>query len=133
MSFLKKLGQVLVAGTKIVTPWGSLLDAILPSKAAAITSTVIHDLPSITAIVAQVEAIGAVLKPDGTATLTGPQKLAASAPLIGQILLSSQMLTGHKIADPALFQKACTEFGQAACDLLNSLDADGVKTANIPS
>lgn len=117
MTFLKKLGEIILKFTEIATGIGPLLSTAYPQSATAVT-TVTSDLSQIAQIIAQVEAMGQALN------IAGPQKLTAAAPLVAQIVLSSSLLVNQKIDDPVMFQKACTEIAGGVADLLNSLKAN---------
>ena len=123
MTFLKKLGQVLLNVAGIAIGLGPIVGPFLGSQFGKIADTVINDLTSIGGIVTQVEVIGQATG------LTGTQKLQAALPLVSNIIKTSELVAGKKIADPAMFTKACQEFAQAAVDLLNSIHPDEVKTA----
>lgn len=114
MTFLKKIGSLLVQGVAVISGLTPLLKVVLPNAAGTI-DTVTNDLQAFKTIIVTVEGMGQAVG------LTGPQKLAASLPSIEQAILSSAALVGHKINDEALFKKAVGEYAQATADLLNSL------------
>lgn len=117
MTFLKKLGEILVKGLEIATGIGPLLQGSFPSAAGTI-GVIENEFNQIANIVVTVESVGQALQQPG------PQKLAAAAPLISQVIMKSSLLANRKIADPVLFQKAVTEIGGGMADLLNSLKDD---------
>lgn len=122
MTFLKKLGQLLFQVVGIITGVGPLLVPFLGSgKAAQAVSTGINDLTAMGQRVVEIET--AVQTPG-----SGPQKLAMVIPLITNIVRTSEMVIGHKVANDALFAKACQEYAQATVDLLNSLHPESIKT-----
>lgn len=119
MTFLKKLGVLLVNLAGIAAGVGPLLTPFLGSgKVAAGVGTVVNDLTAIGSTVVQIETAFAGLPP-GT---TGAQKLAAAVPLVGNIIKTSELVAGKKIKNEALFTQAITEYTQATVDLLNSID-----------
>ncbi len=114
MSFLSKLGSILLKFTEIATGIAPMAEAALPGQASAI-QVVSKDLAEIAQIVVTVETVGQAL------TVPGAQKFIAAAPLVAQVVLQSSLLTGRTIADPVLFQKGCSELGGGMADILNSL------------
>ncbi len=114
MSFLKKLGQIVVKGLEIVTGFAPVVQSLMPNSTTAI-QTVSQDLAQIASIITQMEAVGAALG------LAGPDKLRGASPLIAQVILSSSMLANHQVADGALFTQGCTKIGDGMADCLNSL------------
>jgi len=126
MTFLKKLGTILLNVAGIAIGVGPLISPFLGSgKAGSVSGTVVNDLTAIGGIIVQIEtAFGAV---PGS---TGAQKLQASIPLIANIIKTSQMVVGKKIANEALFTKSVQEYAQATVDLLNSLDQSAATPAS---
>lgn len=120
MTFLKKLGSVLATVTGLFMGFAPLLTKQYPQTGEVVT-TVSKDLAAIGDGVAQIEAIGQLQG------LSGEQKAKALGPIVAQIVLSSSLVAGKKIADPALFQQACTNLGGDVADILNSLHEDGVE------
>lgn len=125
LTFLKKLGQILVKVIQVETGIGPIIQPLLGSgKAATTINTVTNDLTSIGQIIVQIETAFAAIP-----NSTGAQKLQAAIPLVGNIIKTSELVVGKKIANEALFTQAIQEYTQATVDLLNSLDASAVKTA----
>lgn len=125
MTFLKKLGQVLLKIVGIAAGVGPVIQPFLGSGAAATTTaTVTNDLTAIGSVIVQIETAFAAIPGS-----TGAQKLQAAIPLVGNIIKTSELVTGKKIANEAMFTQAITEYAQATVDLLNSLDEGAVKTA----
>src|SRR5882724_1372611 len=123
MTFLKKLGTILANVAGIAIGVGPIIGPFLGSgKASQVTGTVVNDLTSIGALIVQIETMGAAVG------LTGPQKLQAAIPLIGNIIKTSEMVAGKKIANEALFTQAVQEYAQATVDLLNSIDQGEAKS-----
>ena len=125
MTFLKKLGQVLLKVVGIAAGVGPIITPFLGSgKAAQITGTAVNDLTSIGSLVVQIETAFAAVPGS-----TGAQKLQAAIPLVANVIKTSELVAGKKIANEALFTQACTEYTQATVDLLNSIHPDEAKTA----
>lgn len=128
MTFLKKLGQFLVQGIAVATGVWPLVSGFFGSgtKVAQTATTVINDLTQIGQVVVTMETAL-------TATGSGADKLKAAIPLVANIVRTSEMVSGHKVANEALFTQACQEYVQATADLLNSLDSATVKSAGTPA
>jgi len=116
LTWLKQIGLDIVKGVAAAITGGEKVIV----NALTAPGTLTSDLKDIIAAVRDVEAISATLK---SKTLTGPEKLAAAAPLVQQVVLNSEFMYGKKIADQALFNEAVQGFTQAAVDLANSLEA----------
>lgn len=87
--------------------------------------TVINDLTSIASVVVQAEAL---LQGPGN----GASKLAAAAPLVTTIIKTSELVSGHKIANESLFIQGCTNLTSAVAQILNSLDSGTVQSQGNP-
>lgn len=120
MTFLKKLGSILLKATQIAAGIAPFAEALLPNEAGKI-QVASQDLAQIATIITQVETIGQALGQPGTAKLTG------AAPLVAQVILQSSILANHKIANPTLFQQGATKIADGMADILNSLQ-DQVQT-----
>jgi hypothetical protein len=119
MSFLKKLGSIILKVSEIVIGFGPAAAMLIPgTKDDKIIQTISVDLAQIAQIIAQVEVFGQAL------SLPGAQKLQAAAPAVAQVVLQSSIMVNHKIANPALFQTGCTKVADGMADILNSLKAD---------
>lgn len=123
MTFLKKLGSIIAKGVQIALGVAPAFEGLMPASTAAIVQ---QDLTQLSGIITTVEAMGQAL------SLSGNQKLTAAGPLVAQLIMQSSVMVGKKVADPTLFQKACTEYAQATVDLLNSLHADNAQTQSVP-
>lgn len=124
MSFLKKLGQVLVKGLQIVTGLGPVVTQYAPNAAGTLTA-VEDTLGQIIAAVQSAEAMGAAL------TLTGPQKLTAAAPLVEQAVLALFKARGWNIGDETAFKAAVAKLTGDVADLLNSVNDGSVQTTGV--
>src|SRR5678816_1560535 len=104
---------------------GPLITPFLGSgKTASVVGTTVNDLTAIGGIIVQIETAFAAVPGS-----TGAQKLQASIPLIANIIKTSQMVVGKKIANEALFTKSVQEYAQATVDLLNALDQNAATPA----
>ena len=122
MTFLKKLGEFLAKAVALAAGIGPLITPYLGSKGGQAVSTTVNDLTSIGQVVVQAEAM---IQTAGS----GASKLAAAAPLVQQIVMTSELVSGHKIANTALFTTSCQQITSAVAGILNSLDPGTVKTA----
>ncbi len=122
MTFLKKLGSILLQATEMWAGFAPVITQTLPGASGPI-AVVSKDMAAIAQIVVEAEAMGQALAQPGTA------KLAAAAPLVAQIVLQSSIMADRKIADPALFNKGCGELAGAMADILNSLH-DNIDTTS---
>jgi hypothetical protein len=126
MSFLKKLGTALAEGIAVATGIWPLVSKFFGSATAQTTgNTIINDLSAIGQIVVQAEAM---FQGSGT----GASKLAAATPLVANVIKTSELVSGHKIANEAGFTTACQEITSAVADLLNSLDPGSIQTQGKP-
>lgn len=114
MTFLKKLGEIIVKGLGIATGLLPLVQQLSPGQ-AGLVQTISQDLSQIAQIIVMVEAAGATLG------IAGPDKLRMAAPQIAQILLQSTILVGRPIANPQLLLRAATKFADGMADALNSV------------
>lgn len=119
MGFLKKLGQILLKGTQIVTGLGPLL----PGQAGTI-ARVADTLEKIAGVVTSVEVFGGVL---GT---SGPDKLKAAVPAAAQIVLQSDILAGKKIENHPLFMEGVGDIVTGLVKVFNSVKAD-INTSDV--
>ncbi len=123
LTFLKKLGTILVNIAGVAVGIGPIIAPFLGSgKAANAVSTGVNDLTAIGSTIVQIETAFAAVSGS-----TGAQKLAASIPLVGNIIKTSELVVGKKIANEALFTKAVQEYAQATVDLLNSIHPDAAQ------
>ena len=122
MTFLKKLGQYLAEGVALATGLWPLVSQFFGSstKAQQTATTVINDLTAIAQVVVQTEA---VIQTPGS----GAAKLQAAAPLVANIVKTSELVSGHKIANETLFIQGCTDLTNAVAEILNSLDSGNVQ------
>ena len=123
MTFLKKLGEILLKVVGIAAGVGPLVTPFFGSG-KAVTTTVVNDLTQIGQVVVQIETAFAAVPGS-----TGAQKLQAAIPLVSNIIKTSELVVGKKIANEALFTQACQEMTQGVVDLLNAIDQSEAKPA----
>lgn len=123
MTFLKKLGAFLAKAVALAAGLGPIMGPFLgSSKAGQVANVAINDF---TAMGQQALLVEAVIQGPGT----GPQKLTALVPLIAGIVKTSELVSGKKIADEALFIAGNTDLANGVVKILNSLHADAVQPA----
>ena len=127
MTFLKKLGQIILKVGEVAAELagaGPLVTQFLGSgsKVGATVTTVVSDLSQIGQLVTTIEAAFAAIP-----NSTGAQKLQAAIPLVASVIKTSEIVSGKKIANDALFTQAVQEYVQATVDLLNSIDQSALK------
>jgi len=126
LTFLKKLGQILVQVAGVATGIGPLITPFLGSgETAKYVGSGVNDLTSIAQLVVQIETAFAAVP-----NSTGAQKLQALVPLVSNIIATSQVVSGKKVAQSALFTKGCTEVAQGMVDVLNSIHPDDAAHAS---
>jgi len=121
MTFLAKLGSFLAKAVAIAAGVGPLVQPFLGSH-AGVAPQVVNDLTQIGQVVLQAETL---IQTPGS----GPQKLQAASPLVGQIIRTSELVAGHRIANEALFLQGATKVTDGLADVLNSIDAGAAKQA----
>ena len=122
MNFLKKLGTILANAAGIAVGIGPIIQPFLGSgKVAAGVSVGTNDLLVISQLVVQAEAM--------MQTAPGADRMAAVLPLITNVIKTSQLVSGKKIADEATFNKGCQEIAQGVFDVLSGIHGDEAKTA----
>lgn len=117
MNFLKKLGGIIAAVSGVFLGFAPAFEKAVPGS-TGIINTVSQDLSQVGNVVVQIEAIGQLQ------SLSGPDKAKAAGPLVAQIIASSALVAGKKIADQTAFNAACVTIAGGVADLLNSLHAD---------
>lgn len=117
MSFLKKLGTLILRGAVEFTSVGPKVAERFPG-AAPIIERIQGTLDQLASVVISAEVMGQAL---GT---PGPDKLKAAAPQVASIILHSSVLAGRKISDPDLFNRGATKIADGMADVLNSLKDD---------
>jgi hypothetical protein len=121
VTFLKKLGQLLLKGATLAAGIYPMVAPLLGSKAQSTLSTAVNDL---TLIANQAVTIETALEGK-----TGADKFAALLPLVAQIIRTSELVSGKEIADETKFQLGVSELAQGVVDILNSIHEKEAKTA----
>jgi len=117
MTFLAKLGMFLARGIAVLTGLEPLIAPLFGSKAnaaAGVVAKVSNDLNAIAQVVVTAEA---VIQTPGS----GAMKLAAAAPLVTNIVRTSELVSGHEIADETLFIQGCTNVTSGVAQILIAL------------
>lgn len=121
ITFLKKLGSILVNVAGVAAGVGPLITPFLGSGAAKeAVSKGVNDLTAIAQLAVIIEA-AFPLPGQGVA------KYQALVPLVANVLKTSELVTGKQIADEALFTKGAGEVAQGIVDVLNSIHPDEAK------
>lgn len=115
MHWLKLIGLGIVKGAQIFSGFSPLAKASLNDRGDQVIDQIEDSLNQVASILVQVEAIGAALQ------LTGDQKLTAATPLITQLILKSDLLTGKRIDDPVLFNQGVQDLVNSVVKILNSV------------
>jgi len=125
MSFLKKLGQILATVGAGALGIGPLVAPLFGSKGTqvagqvgGVVGTAVNDFTAIASVIVQIET--------ALQGKSGPDKLQAAIALVGPIIKTSQIVSGKKIADPALLDKGIMGVTNAMVDVLNSIHSDSV-------
>jgi hypothetical protein len=124
MSFLAKLGTALARGIAILTGLEPLIAPLFGSKANAAAGAVVKVANDLNAVAQVVVTAEALIQTPGS----GAAKLAAAAPLVVNIIKTSEIVSGHKIANEQLFLQGCTDLTSAMAEILNALDGGTVKS-----
>ena len=116
MSFLKKLGTVVLKVIGIWTGIAPIVQGALPQGSVA--TTIEDKLGKLFNLIVTVEqtftaAFGANAK-------TGSDKLRAAQPFVAQLIQQTDLLAGKKPKDEVLFQSATAALTGALADILNS-------------
>lgn len=119
MSFLAKLGKILATITPLALGIGPIVSSSLGSKGDTVAA-ITNDLTLIGGVIVQIET--------ALQGQAGADKFKAATALVGPIIRTSQLVSGKKIADPALLQKGIGEVTQGVVDILNSIHQDSVST-----
>lgn len=124
LTFLSKLAQIILSVSGIAQTIGPIIKPFLGSgEKAQYVTTVTNDLTAVGQVVLQAETLL-------QGTKKGADRLAAAAPLVSNILKTSELIAGKKIADDALFSQAASKITSGVADLLNSISADEAKHAS---
>lgn len=117
MSWLKKVGTILLRGIEIVNGIAPVAEYARPNQTDVI-ERVLGELAQLKQIIVATEAMGQALG------LPGADKLRAAAPMVAQIMLTSSAMVGHSVGDEPKFYGGCTKIADGMADCLNALKAD---------
>jgi hypothetical protein len=121
MSWLKKLGTVLVKALPIILGVGGMAGVLIPGQAGVVAQKVLGDLNGIPQLIVTAEAMFANVPGQ-----TGAQKLAAVAPLVQQLVIQyveANEPGASKIKDAKKLAAACAGVASNMADALNSFGA----------
>lgn len=123
-SFLQGLGSVVGKVAAIATGVGPIVLPFLGQGARGPLQeygpVVVNDLTQVAQVVTMAEAMF-------TTSGSGAAKLAASTPLVLQILRTSQAFDGKKIANEALAEQGASKIVSGLADFMNAIHPDEVK------
>ncbi len=123
-SFLKKIGQVLSAGLSLLSVVFPVLEPLMGASANPVVKAFDTGINDFTAIGTQIIAIETALQGK-----TGPEKLAAASTLVAGIVRTSELVSGHKIANDSEFIAGCQDLTNAVVRIMNALDSGAIKIA----
>lgn len=118
MTFLKKLGTVVLKIVGIATGMLPLIQSALPATAATVVGTVDDKLNKALGVITTAEQMFTAV--NGVATKTGSAKLQAATPYVAALIQSTETLVGKTPKDPAKFEAAATALTSALADIMNS-------------
>jgi len=124
MTWLAKIGGFLAKGIAVLSGLEPLIAPYIGAKGGTVATTVVNDLTAVGSVVVQAEAL--------LGSGTGPQKLAAAAPLVANVVKTSELLAGKHIKNETLFIQGCTDLTNAVAEILNSLDPGTVQSSGSP-
>jgi len=116
MTFLKKLGTVVLKIVGVLTGFMPLVESITPS--AATVQSVEDKLGEAFNVIVTAEQMFAASS-DGANGL-GSQKLKAATPFVAKLVQNTALLSGKTPKDEALFESSCTNLTAALAGILNS-------------
>lgn len=123
LTFLKKLGQILVNVAGVAAGVGPIIAPFLGSgKPAVVANTAINDLTAIAQMVVEIETAF-----NNVPNSTGQQKFQALVPLVKNIISTSEVVSGKKLQNEALFATGCEEVAQGMVDILNAIHPDAAQ------
>lgn len=132
-SFLKKAGQVLVAGAQIaeegIPALAPFVNLITPASKQAAVQTIESKVESEISLLSQsvmtAETTANALAQSGTA-ISGAQKAQIAAVGFTQVLMNSEAMAGKKIGDPVAAQAAAAKMAGAMADWWNAVNSDNL-------
>lgn len=120
MTFLKKLGQIILKGGQIVLGFAPLIEQ--GASLAGVAPAGIDHLSALFKTITDVEVFGTSLG------LPGADKVRAAAPNVEQIVLDFLTAKGLKVdaTQQAKLTAACTALGGNLADILNTVHPDSL-------
>ena len=115
MRFLKKVGSLIVAGSRLILGISTQVQRVLPDGRI---ETVTDKLLEIQDVIIKAEVFGQTL------SLIGADKLKAAGPAVAQVILGSALMADRKISRPELFSSGASKIADGMADVLNSLKDD---------
>lgn len=126
MNFLKKFASVLINAVGILSGVGPLINQYLPAKVATVEGKVIDSATQIVSVLLTAEGMIAAINTDPNAK-TGADKLAAARPFVKQLILGSEVVAGHHVANDALLTSGVDDIISGWVQILNSLKEPDIK------
>lgn len=117
MTFLKKLGMIVLKIVGIVSGELPLLQSVLPAKVGSEVATGMDKLDSALGVVTTAEQMFTAVS---QASGQGSAKLTAATPFIAALLQQTTTLTGKTPKNAALFQSGCASITSGLADVMNS-------------
>ena len=117
MTFLKKLGTIVLKIVGIASGLMPLISNAIPAKDAAVAGTVVDKLDSALGVITTTEQMFTAVS---QASGQGSAKLQAATPFVAALVQGTSTLVGKTPKDPAKFQSGCTALTSALADIMNS-------------
>lgn len=115
--WFKKVMEIATKGVLFATGLLPLMQGIAPSKSEEI-SHLSDDLTKVAGMVTTMELVGASL----TSPLPGIEKLKGATPLVAQVILQAEFMTGKRVKDEARFKQGTAAIASGMADILSSLE-----------
>lgn len=116
MSFLKKLGTVVLKIIGIATGVMPLIQSALPAGAQGEVATIEDKLNKSLGVIVTAEQMFAA----AGSTKAGSAKLMAAKPFISQLMQQTELLVGKTPKNEAAYETAITNLTSAFADVLNA-------------
>lgn len=116
MTFLKKLGEVVLKIIGIASGVMPLIQPALPASAQGVVSTVEDKLNKSLGVIVTAEQMFAATG----AVKAGSAKLQAAKPFISQLMQQTELLVGKTPKNEQAYETAITNLTSAFADVLNS-------------
>jgi hypothetical protein len=130
MNFLKKFGGVLAriagVGSQVAPLASAVAGAVASASGNQTVKSVAGEIGAIGGVITSIEGAFQAAQSDPSAK-TGPDKLKAAVPLVGNIIRSSELLAGKAVANESAFEQAVSGITSSFADLLNALEVSPAK------